>query len=129
LVLVVVVLLVPEVVVAVVPEVVVEVVAVIAVPDVSVDVPVGMAEVAVVADVSVVDIVPVVPVIEVSEAMVLVVAEVSLAVAVSVLLAFCSFLQAKPNSAMQTTVRRTRIFLFICFVSSRLSCFVGDCDG
>jgi hypothetical protein len=123
----VVVAVVPEVVVAVVPEVVVDVVDVMAVPDVSVELPVGIAEVAVVDEVSVVDIVPVVPVEAVSVVdIVLLVDEVSLAVAVSVLLVPDSFLQAKPKSAIATTVMRTRIFLFIPFPLSIDVRFVGN---
>jgi hypothetical protein len=97
----------------VVPDVVVPVVLVIMVPDVSVDVPEGMAEVLVPPMVELVSVAMVPVVIEVSVAIVLVVDEVSLTAAVSVLLLLVSFLQAKPNSATATTVRRTRSFLFM----------------
>ena len=101
---------VPEVVVAVVPEVEVAVVWVAIVPDVSVEVPEGIADVLVLAVVSVVDIVPVVPLAAVSVVdIVELVAVVSVVAAVSVLAVF-SFLHAKPKSATQTTVKITRVF-------------------
>jgi hypothetical protein len=106
---------VPEVVVEVVPEVDVAVVDVMAVPEVSVDVPAGMAEVEVPELVVSVAIVPVV--VDVSVA---IVEAVSVdAAAVSVLLLLLSFLQAKPKTLSARTVTRTRSFLLIMFFSSR----------
>ena len=109
----VVVAVVPDVVVAVVPVVDVAVVDVVIVPDVSVEVPIGMAEVDVEAEVSVVDIVPVVPVAAVS--VVDIVEPVSVAAAAVSVFVFCSFLQAKPKSATATTVRITRVFFIDVF--------------
>jgi hypothetical protein len=109
---------VPDVVVEVVPDVDVAVVAVVA--EVSVIVPEGMAEVDVVALVSVA-IVPLVEAVSVVDA----VDDVSVAAAlVSVLLVADSFLQAKPNTLRARTVRRTRSFLLILFISSRCLCDV-----
>ena len=102
------------VVVAAVPLVPVVEVLVIIVPDVSVEVPDGIAEVDVML-VSVL-IVPVVPVMLVSVDIVelVVVAPVSVIVvplvSVVVLFVFVSFLQAKLKTASATTVRRTRTF-------------------
>ena len=89
---------------------------VIIVPDVSVEVPDGIAEVDVVMLVSVL-IVPVVPVMLVSEVdIVELVVPVSVAVVALVsvvLLVFVSFLQAYPKKASATMVRRTRNVFFI----------------
>jgi len=91
--------LVDEVVVEVVPVVDVAEVWFMAVPDVSVTVLDGIAEVVVLALVSVA---------------IVLLAEVSVAVAdVSVALTFVSFLQANPKSARAATVRRTRIVFFM----------------
>ena len=105
---------VPEVVVAVVPEVDVAIVDVMAVPEVSVDVPDGMAEVEVPELVVSVAIVPVV--VDVSVA---IVDAVSVeAAAVSLLLLVFSLLHAKPKTLSARTVTRTRSFLLIMFFLS-----------
>jgi len=103
---------VPEVVVAVVPVVDVAVVEVMAVPEVSLIVPAGMAEVDVEPVVSLlVAIVPVVLAVSVA-----IVDAVSVAAAlVSVLLLLVSLLQAKPKTLSARTVTRTRSFLLIMF--------------
>jgi hypothetical protein len=114
---------VPEVVVAVVPLVDVAVVEVRAVPEVSVAVPLGRAEVEVPELVVSVAIVPVV--VDVSVA---IVDPVSVAAAaVSVLLLLVSLLQAKPKTLSARTVTRTRSFLLMCFFLS-IKCFCGKSD-
>jgi hypothetical protein len=111
---VVVVAVVPDVVVAVVPEVDVAVVDVMAVPEVSLIVPAGMAEVDVPELVVSVAIVPVVLAVSVA-----IVDAVSVAAAlVSVLLLLVSLLQAKPKTLSARTVTRTRSFLLMCFFLS-----------
>jgi hypothetical protein len=102
---------VPEVVVAVVPLVDVAVVEVMAVPEVSVAVPLGRAEVEVPELVVSVAIVPVVVDVSVADVDVVSVA----AAAVSVLLLLVSLLQAKPKTLSARTVTRTRSFLLMCF--------------
>jgi hypothetical protein len=114
---------VPDVVVAVVPEVDVAVVEVMAVPEVSVDVPAGMAEVDVP---ELVVSVAIVPVVDVSVAIVDAVSDE--AAAVSVLLLLVSLLQAKPKTLSARTVTRTRSFLLICFFLS-IKFFVGSRVG
>jgi hypothetical protein len=102
---------VPDVVVAVVPDVDVAVVEVMAVPEVSVDVPDGIAEVDVPELVVSVAIVPVVEDVSVD-----IVDEVSVEAAlVSVLLLLVSLLQANPKTLSARTVTRTRSFLLIVF--------------
>ena len=101
---------VPEVEVAVVPEVVVAVVAVCIVPEVSVEVPDGMAEVLVALPEAVVSVVDIV--LDIAVSVVEVVEAVSLAAAVSVLL-FSVFEQAMPKVESAATVRRTRSDFFI----------------
>jgi DMSO/TMAO reductase YedYZ heme-binding membrane subunit len=105
---------VPDVVVEVVPEVDVAVVEVMAVPEVSVDVPDGIAEVDVP---ELVVSVAIVPVVDVS---VDIVDEESVEAAlVSVLLLLVSLLQANPKTLSARTVTRTRSFLLImCFFLS-----------
>ena len=99
---------VPDVVVAVVPDVDVAVVIVVAVPEVSLIVPAGIAEV-LVEPVAIVPLVVAVSVVDIVDA-------VSVAAAaVSVLLFDVSLLQAKPNTLRAITVRRTRSFLLMLF--------------
>ena len=101
---------VPDVVVAVVLVVDVALVFVIIVPDVSVEVPAGMADVDVPLELVSVAMVPIVSVLVVAEVSVMVVLLVSVALVVD------SFLHAKPNSATATMVRKTRIVLFMSFL-------------
>jgi hypothetical protein len=115
---------VPDVVVEVVPVVDVAVVDVMAVPDVSVEVPAGIAEVEVPELVVSVAIVPVVEDVSVD-----MVDDVSVEAAlVSVLLLLFSLLQAKPKTLSARTVTRTRSFLLICFFLS-IKFFVGSRVG
>jgi hypothetical protein len=124
--------LVPEVVVAVVPDVDVAVVIVVAVPEVSLIVPAGIADVDVepVVPVESVAIVPVAIVPLVDEVSVVdIVVDVSVTAApVSVLLLFVSLLQAKPKTLRAMTVRRTRSFLLMLFFLSLLL-LVGRLNG
>jgi DMSO/TMAO reductase YedYZ heme-binding membrane subunit len=105
-----------------VPDVDVAVVEVMAVPEVSVDVPAGIAEVDVPELVVSVAIVPVVEDVSVD-----IVDDVSVEAAlVSVLLLLVSLLQANPKTLSARTVTRTRSFLLImCFFLS-IICVCGS---